>query len=1072
MDKRPVVFGIVVLLALTGLGGCRNFFHELIPPDENRIRSFSVPGQIGQARIGDTTVHVTVGPGVDTAALLPSIAVSPKATLVPVTIPYIRKAFPSVDLFGEAFDFYASQDKTGYVIDLIKRNPDFTVPALTEAIDFTGPVTFLVVSGLGTIRQYTVNVEVDTGEGKILSFGFTKFDNPELTRGDAVGTVNEETKTITAEVWYPVENIASFKLIPNFQTNGAAVSLEEGELTSGVTEIDFTSKPDSGGWSTKTRTKTLTVQRPGFEPETYTLTVTFKEDPDTVRSLVDFRFTEALNYGIRYTVMGEITNTGDTGTVTVRVHYAGAIPAVLSPSFVSPGTVSVAGSPQTSGVDSQDFSRDVSYRVVSRDGNYIRDYRIQVLFVNEADARPRIESFFFDAGVNPGLEAGTMAMIDHNAGLIVIEALYSPGSPPYTLKPGFSAGGIVSAGGVTQTGGVSVQDFSRRVKYTVRDPGNPNLYRDYWAEVRFVQNSRSLAEISLFRFETADNPGLCADVTAVIDQAAGTITAELAFSGIPPGGNGGHRTLVPRWMGRGTVWVGNAVQTSGVSGRVLAPQAVYRVVSEDGVFSKDYTVRVTEVNSRIYVDADAGGDNTGVSWANAFRSLQDACAAAGKLPPALAAELWIAEGTYRPSETGDTDAYFQVSPNTGYYGGFAGTETAKTQRIPGAHPVTITGDLGGGVYAEHLFMSADLGGRNAAFGEMKFTKTRAFTGMGRNGPAVYVSGANNVTITNGVFEDLQANGNGGAVNASTSSGGSVNIRDCEFKETQTLGAYNAGGAVSVSASPGSSVSISGCEFKNTQAGSSGGAVYAYSPDGFIGIMDCTFEDTRSGGNGGAVSVSAAGSVNISGCKFKKTLAENDGGAVSAVPGTGGSTSISGCEFKETQAGNEGGAVSVVSSSGGSVNISDCDFENTQAKFGGAVLAVPYSSVNITGCFFTGTRAEYHGGAICAFAFNVTSSSVSISNCDFENTQAGEAGGAISSINVFSCVLSGLSFAACAAPQGSILSGDRTLSTYAAVAYTVRPGCSVDSVPVTAGMIPDLPSTVVYLAGGSTITWAP
>jgi hypothetical protein len=793
--KKTVL--LYALAALTLLAGCNNFFHDLVPPDGNRIESFSVPGQLGAARIGENAVSVTVGPGADIGSLVPSISVSAKATLLPVTIPYIQKAFPSANLFQEALGFYTSADRATYAIDLIKQNPDFTVPALEEAIDFSGPVSFLVISGLGNIRQYTVNMDVDTAEGKFLSFGFGKFDNPDLTRGNAVGVIDNDAETVDVEVWYPVENIASFKLIPSFETNGAAVSLGGDELISGESEIDFI-KPGSGGWGTDTQTKTLVVTRPGFEPVSYTLTVTFREDPDTNRSITDFRFDDALNYGVRYTAMGEIKNDGDTGTITVRVHHTGAVPAALTPSVVSPGKVSVEGADQTSGVSSHDFSGPVYYKVLSRDTLYTRTYRVTVEFVNESDSRPRLQTFAFTSDDNGDLSATTPALIDHEAGLVVIEAVYADDPPPYTLIPRFTAGGTVSVGGAVQQSGVAAQDFSRQVTYRVSDPGNPGLFRDYRVEARFVKGSLSLAEISEFRFDTADNPGLSANVTAVIDQGAGTIYAALAFTGLPPSGNGGHRTLYPRWLAQGTVRVGGVIQESGVSGAVIGPQTVYRVVSGDGAFYRDYTVTVVEVNTRIYVDKDAAGDNTGVSWGNAFRSLADACDAAGYLPAALPAEVWIAGGEYRPSETRDRGAYFKVSPNTRYYGGFAGTEAAKEERplVDLDHMTTvITGELGGGVYSEHLFRNTDLGGANAAFGEMTFTKARALTGSYQSGAAIYVNHTNNLTITNSVFEDLEATNDGGAVYASS----------------------NVSGA---------SMSISGCLFENTRAGTNGGAVCA------------------------------------------------------------------------------------------------------------------------------------------------------------------------------------------------------------------------------------------------------
>jgi hypothetical protein len=807
-----------------------------------------------------------------------------------------------------------------------------------------------VISGLGNIRQYTVNVEVDTGEGKFLSFGFSKFDNPDLTRGDAFVTVDNDAKTVNVEVWYPVENIESFTLVPSFQTNGAVVRLEGVELTGGESTIDFT-KPASALELPLTRTKILTVQRPGFNEATYTLSVTFREDPDTNRSITDFRFDENLNYGIKYTAMGEITNTGDTGSITVRVHHTGAVPASLTPSFVSPGKVSVESVSQTSGSSSHDFTQPVYYTVVSRDDAYTRTYRVTVEFINEEDSRPRIQNFAFTTAANAALEANTSALIDHDAGLIVIEAVHSADPPPYDLRPEFTAGGTVSVNGAAQTSGASVQDFSYKVKYTVRDPGNPGLYRDYWVEARFVKHSLSLAEISEFRFDAADNPGLSKNVTALIDQGAGTIYAVLPFNGLPPTGSG-HRTLTPRWLAQGTVTVEGVAQESGENSRSFAPSVVYRVVSEDGAFYKDYTVTVLEVNTRIYVDADAVGDNTGVSWANAFKSLADACAASEHLPAALSAEIWIAEGTYRPSESRDKTAYFKVRGNTGYYGGFAGTEAAKDDRVPDTHSVVITGDLGGGVYAEHLFMNSSLGNRNAAFGEMKFTGARALTGTYRCGPAIYVDSANNITITNSDFEDLQAGSSGGAVYANLIKD-SITITDCDFTNTESR--FD-GGAVYAFALSGGSVTITDCGFESISGSDSGGAVYAYSSGGSVSITDCDFESISGSDSGGAVTavVSYSGSVSITDCGFTNTESENYGGAVYvSVPSD--SVSITDCDFKNTEAGSYGGAVFIAATA--TATITGCNFLNCTAltsPYGHILAARYYSPITVgPGCLVNG-----------------------------------------------------------------------------------------------------------------------
>ncbi len=99
-----------------------------------------------------------------------------------------------------------------------------------------------------------------------------------------------------------------------------------------------------------------------------------------------------------------------------------------------------------------------------------------------------------------------------------------------------------------------------------------------------------------------------------------------------------------------------------------------------------------------YVDAEAAGNNTGLSWADAFTDLQSAIAIAC---PDIT-EIWVAEGIYKPSAypTGctdcatDRDFTFQLKDGISLYGGFAGTETMLSQRDIAANPTVLSGDIG------------------------------------------------------------------------------------------------------------------------------------------------------------------------------------------------------------------------------------------------------------------------------------------------------------------------------------------------------------------------------------------
>jgi hypothetical protein len=90
-----------------------------------------------------------------------------------------------------------------------------------------------------------------------------------------------------------------------------------------------------------------------------------------------------------------------------------------------------------------------------------------------------------------------------------------------------------------------------------------------------------------------------------------------------------------------------------------------------------------------FVDVDAAGIGDGSSWTDAFPDLQQALAVAE-----VGDEIWVAEGTYRPTDTADRDASFVLVSGTGLYGGFDGTEDARDERDPEAHITVLSGEIG------------------------------------------------------------------------------------------------------------------------------------------------------------------------------------------------------------------------------------------------------------------------------------------------------------------------------------------------------------------------------------------
>ncbi len=95
---------------------------------------------------------------------------------------------------------------------------------------------------------------------------------------------------------------------------------------------------------------------------------------------------------------------------------------------------------------------------------------------------------------------------------------------------------------------------------------------------------------------------------------------------------------------------------------------------------------------QVYVDKDATGLNNGTSWVNAFNDLQDAIAAVDYYLNVK--EIWIAEGDYYPSSTGDRNKSYVLKDSVRIYGGFLGTEANRDDRQSDATLVRVSGDIG------------------------------------------------------------------------------------------------------------------------------------------------------------------------------------------------------------------------------------------------------------------------------------------------------------------------------------------------------------------------------------------
>ncbi|HEV8609870.1 MAG TPA: right-handed parallel beta-helix repeat-containing protein [Thermoanaerobaculia bacterium] len=232
-------------------------------------------------------------------------------------------------------------------------------------------------------------------------------------------------------------------------------------------------------------------------------------------------------------------------------------------------------------------------------------------------------------------------------------------------------------------------------------------------------------------------------------------------------------------------------------------------------------VRHSAAAGTIFVKSNASGANNGTSWANAYTSLQTALAAA-----VATDEIWVAAGTYKPTATADRTISFALKNGVGIYGGFAGTETMRSQRNPAANVTTLSGDIGMvGVATDN------------SYHVVTFDSTVTATGI-----------LDGFTLTAG-----RADGGGDP----TDRGGAVYI--------------NQGSPV-----------FNQCNFFNNYAGNRGAGVRVAA--GSPSFTNSTFKGNVAESAGAGLSAASVGSLQVRSCVFRDNIV-NIGGAAAAIEAT-------------------------------------------------------------------------------------------------------------------------------------------------------------------------------------------
>ena len=646
-----------------------------LPPGvnaEKNILSFTVgEPQIGESVIGESTVDFEVKAGTEVRALTVTATVSPHAVLIPLTESYLVPLLQSLgmDPLSVLSGYITAPNKEAYLRALFApvNLSSVTVP-LNKPIDFTNPVQFAVLGNDKDVKLYTATCKQTVTGAALKNFGFSKVKNPGPVK-DGAGHIDHAAKTVTAELFYPVEYAGSgaFSLYCDVAYAGDAAVIEYDDTRyDAADKIPFTPENPSGAQYHLGTAEAKIIITFGTEQTEYRLFISFKEDPDTVRSITDFRFTKDKNSELKTLSMAAIANDGHEGTITATVLYTGsAKPESLIPTFITPGTVRVDGAVQTSGSTAQDFRKTLTYVCTSRDGQYTRRYTVKIRFVYAEPSLSVLKTFRFPAGINP-LTKDCEGRIDQTARTVHITACYA-GQKPKKLIPEFSATGEVTVDSLTQTGGSSVQDFEYPVYYKVTATDDPSVYTVYQVIVNFEYSADSGCELTEFKLLMQDNPSLTQDVTASISAHSGTVYALL-----PRGAD--VTNLIPRFTARGRVTVDNIEQTSGDTAADFSSVVEYKVTSENGLYTKTYRVTLQQAGGIIHVDPKATGRHNGSTWEDAFTNLEAALQKANELPDGVTAEIWMSKDCTLNHKR------YELKRTLTLRGGFLGIETEADQR--------------------------------------------------------------------------------------------------------------------------------------------------------------------------------------------------------------------------------------------------------------------------------------------------------------------------------------------------------------------------------------------------------
>ncbi|MGD1871795.1 MAG: DUF4347 domain-containing protein, partial [Mastigocoleus sp.] len=307
----------------------------------------------------------------------------------------------------------------------------------------------------------------------------------------------------------------------------------------------------------------------------------------------------------------------------------------------------------------------------------------------------------------------------------------------------------------------------------------------------------------------------------------------------------------------------------------------------------------------MYVNSNAGGNNDGTSWNDAYTDLQSALAVANS-----GDEIWVAQGTYKPTTTTDRNATFELKDGVAIYGGFVGGETNEQQRDWQNNVTTLSGDIGGNGNSDNSYVvitgangidstaildgftisdgNNDNLGRGGGIYNYDASPTISnviiINNVASEGGGIYNGFNSSPTLTNITITNNYVDFGGGIYNVSSSNPIITNVNINNNSAEVGGGIYNSG----------SNPTLTNVQITNNQARSaSGGGIYnSFNSNPTLTNVTIAKNSAINGGGGGIFNNGSNTQINNSIIWDNNSTSETNGSNTftnSIVKGSGGSS---------------------------------------------------------------------------------------------------------------------------------------------------------------------------------------